>query len=597
VKKNWFFIILLAIAALSLAGTAAYFSVFGISKLFYAAGLGIVILASSLEFAKLVTVSYVYRFWKTIQKGLRGFYIFAVVFIMFLTSIGIYGFLTGAYQKSANKIEIRDSQIRIAENKKSLFTKQLERINTTIESDNNRINGLNNARGVQERRLDTLYNRRQSRKFTESSITSDNEQLKFLNQDITEKMKQASSVNDSISYYDQKIVEYKSSDVSNEVGPYKFISDLTGLSMNKVVNIVALILILVFDPLAIALLIGVNHLTMMGKKPEEDKEEHPINIFKKLFKKKKKIIEPDVDHDTINWNESEPEPKKPETMYDLFVEKKEKEKEKKVIDKPETIQQEIPLEWNKQTETNDTVNDVVIEKKTLVGNDLSEDSENEDDYEEVFQELTFIEPGTPVYHEVFGKGKIIDVYPNQRVKIEFESGEIKELNTDFANLKEVKRVKKDWFDKYAEELKKKNDVNQNFYVQEKVIDGKSILEFTNEEVEHEEEIPYITIKIEPPSVESEPVSPVESVIEKVESETVVESEPVVEQPEIVKSVPPVEPVKPPVVEPDYYSKSVEQKDDIQSVTFGNIIRVNEPESDGLSSPRIGFTKDRKGRLL
>jgi hypothetical protein len=78
---------------------------------------------------------------------------------------------------------------------------------------------------------------------------------------------------------------------------------------------------------------------------------------------------------------------------------------------------------------------------------------------------------------------------------------------------------------------------------------------------------------------------------------VVESEPVVEQPEIVKSVPPVEPVKPPVVEPDYYSKSVEQKDDIQSVTFGNIIRVNEPESDGLSSPRIGFTKDRKGRLL
>src|ERR1035437_3230239 len=106
-KKNWLFIILLSMAALSLAGTAAYFSVFGLTKLFYAAGLGITILAASLEFAKLVTVSYVYRFWKTIKKGLRVFYVFAVIFIMFLTSIGIYGFLTGAYQKSANKLESR----------------------------------------------------------------------------------------------------------------------------------------------------------------------------------------------------------------------------------------------------------------------------------------------------------------------------------------------------------------------------------------------------------------------------------------------------------------------------------------------------------
>ena len=132
-KKNWFFILLLSMAALSLAGTAAYFSVFGLTKLFYAAGLGITILAASLEFAKLVTVSYVYRFWKVIKSGLRGFYIFAVIFIMLLTSIGIYGFLTGAYQQSANKLETRDSQIKIAENKKNLFVSQLDRVNKIIE--------------------------------------------------------------------------------------------------------------------------------------------------------------------------------------------------------------------------------------------------------------------------------------------------------------------------------------------------------------------------------------------------------------------------------------------------------------------------------
>ena len=71
-KRNWMFIILLSMAALSLAGTAAYFSVFGLSKLFAAAGIGITILAASLEFAKLVTVSYVYRFWKSIKKTINS---------------------------------------------------------------------------------------------------------------------------------------------------------------------------------------------------------------------------------------------------------------------------------------------------------------------------------------------------------------------------------------------------------------------------------------------------------------------------------------------------------------------------------------------
>lgn len=275
-KKNWFFILVLSLAALSLAGTAAYFSIFGLSKLFYAAGLGITILAASLEFAKLVTVSYVYRFWKSIKKGLRGFYIFAVVFIMLLTSIGIYGFLTGAYQKSANKLEMRDSQIKMAENKKNLFVGQLDRVNKSIESSSNRINTLSGLRGGQERRLDSLYSRKyvSIAQKTENQISGSDDQIKMLNQDITDKMKQSTSINDSIAFYDQKILELKSSDVSNEVGPYKFVADLTGASMNKVVNIVALLIVLVFDPLAIALLIGVNQLTMIIaaeiKKEDED---------------------------------------------------------------------------------------------------------------------------------------------------------------------------------------------------------------------------------------------------------------------------------------------------------------------------------------
>ena len=282
---NWFFTILLSVAALSLAGTAAYFSVFGLSKLFYSAGLGIVILAASLEFAKIVTVSYVYRYWKSIKKFLRIFYIFAVVFIMFLTSVGVYGFLTGAYQQSASKLEMRDSEISLAENKKTQFVNQSDRVNKSIESSGQRINTLSGLRNQQEKRLDNFYSQKyiSVAKRTESQITGSDEQIKLLNADITEKIKQTTNINDSIAFYDQKIIELRFSDVSIEVGPYKFVSDLTGIPMNKVVNIVALLIILVFDPLAIALLIGVNALTMTENEETEKKSNSKV---KNLFKRK-----------------------------------------------------------------------------------------------------------------------------------------------------------------------------------------------------------------------------------------------------------------------------------------------------------------------
>jgi hypothetical protein len=313
-------------AALSLAGTAAYFSVYGLTKLFYAAGIGITILAASLEFAKLVTVSYVYRYWKNIKKGLRGFYVFAVVFIMLLTSIGIYGFLTGAYQQSANKIQLRDTHIQIAENKKKLFVDQLDRITKSIQSSNDRINTLSSVRSQQENRLDNLYNQKYVNvaKRTETQITGSDEQIKLLNSDITDKIRQTTSINDSIGFYDQKISELKNSDVSNEIGPYKFVADLTGMPVGKIVNIVAILIILVFDPLAVALLIGVNQLTLADSPLYTEKENEPPNFIDKFFKRKKKknINKNDNDTDentennTNNTKDNQPEnnenPTKPE---------------------------------------------------------------------------------------------------------------------------------------------------------------------------------------------------------------------------------------------------------------------------------------------
>ena len=350
INRNWFFIIILSIAALGLAGTAAWFSIFGLTQLFYGAGIGITILAASLEFAKVVTVSYVYRFWKFIEKGLRGFYIFAIVFIMFLTSMGIYGFLASGYQKSANKIELRDSQIKIADSKKTLFINQLDRLNKSIESSSERINTISGLRTQQEKRLDNLYNQKYMSvaKRTEGQISGSDEQIKLLNDDITLKMKQTNVINDSIAFYDQKMALLKSSDVTNEVSSYQFISNLTGIAMNKLVNFVALIIIFVFDPLAIALLIAVNRLTM---NKEDIPDEKAVNKFKGLFrrfrKKKETIIEPDSVTEDIN-PDYVPEDIKNEDPVVIVQEEQETKKN-------ETLQQDYQ-------DGSEEINDPLLEK-------------------------------------------------------------------------------------------------------------------------------------------------------------------------------------------------------------------------------------------
>lgn len=436
-------------SALSLAGTAAYFSIFGLAKLFFAAGYGIIILASSLEFSKLVAVSYVYRYWNHISKILRSYYIFGILFIMLLTSMGVYSYLVSSYQKSANKIEIRDSQIKIAENKKTLFVNQLERLNKTIESNNNRINNLSNVRNLQERRLDTLYNRKQTSnaRRTETSISGADDQIKFLNVDITDKMKQSSSINDSIAYYDQKIVEYKSSDVSNEIGPLKYLSELTTIPMNKVVNILILLIIFVFDPMAISLLIGVNQLTMMYKK--EDENENEIEKDESV-KEKKNLIE------------KIPETDIKEKSYPI-----EKQLVERIIYKDPIVNNNI-----------DDVDDDVDDETKIIKIDGCPDGYDE---EKVILNKSNVKNGLRIYHDIFGKGTILKFNNDKnRILIDFDNNGIKELNLDFANLKEILCIEKLSYLDFSNE-------EQNI-VEDLIVDKPTIIE---EELNLENIVPVV----------------------------------------------------------------------------------------------------------
>ena len=137
--KKRLFPFLIGLAALAVSGSAAFYSVFGLSKLFAGASLQVIIMAGSLEFAKLVTASLLYQYWDTINKFLRFYLSIAVFVLMVITSGGIYGFLSGAYQETATKSEFLDKSLAVLQTKQNRFEEQktdltLEKtqLNTTI---------------------------------------------------------------------------------------------------------------------------------------------------------------------------------------------------------------------------------------------------------------------------------------------------------------------------------------------------------------------------------------------------------------------------------------------------------------------------------
>ena len=101
--KNRIFPLIIAFSALSVSASAAFYSVSGLSKLFAGASLAVIIMASSLEISKLVTASLLYQYWDKLNKLLRTYLTIATIVLVLITSMGIYGFLSAAYQETANK--------------------------------------------------------------------------------------------------------------------------------------------------------------------------------------------------------------------------------------------------------------------------------------------------------------------------------------------------------------------------------------------------------------------------------------------------------------------------------------------------------------
>lgn len=258
--KEYLLPVLIATSALSVSASAAFYSVSGLSKLFAGASLEVIIMASSLEVAKLVIASLLYQYRKTIPSVLKYYLTTAAVVLVLITSMGIYGFLSAAYQETANKAGNIEAQVELLETKRDNFTEQLAGYNQEKESLNQSISDLRaglagNTIQYKDKETGQIITTTSSsnRRAFERQLDQALERQDVLNEKIDD-------VRQSIFDLETEIVEIETgSDLAGELGPLKYLSGLTGVAMDKIINILLLVIIFVFDPLAIALVVAANY--------------------------------------------------------------------------------------------------------------------------------------------------------------------------------------------------------------------------------------------------------------------------------------------------------------------------------------------------
>lgn len=275
------------LAGLLLSATAGYYSIIGLIAIFPGAVLPIVLMGGSLEFAKLVAASWVYRNWTVAPMIIKSYFVFAIIILMGITSLGTFGFLSKVHLESS--IAVADNSLEISRIEQQVLTEQRQ-----IDNAQRALNSLDSV--VQNSFIDSARIRNQQR---------------------TER----AAINQSIQNADIRIAELNSQllplrraniETEAKVGPLKYIAELiygkeeAKDHFDSAVRFVIILIVLVFDPLAVLLLIAAN-ISYNQLKTSNVKEKEQITI--------------------------EPKTKKPNYVIETIDKVRSKSKKKKKLDK------------------------------------------------------------------------------------------------------------------------------------------------------------------------------------------------------------------------------------------------------------------------
>lgn len=255
--KKHIFPISIGLTAVMLAVMAAYFSITGLGKIFL--GWPILVMATAIELGKLMAVSVLYRLWDRL-KWWKYILVPMTVMIMLLTSAGIYGFLSASYEHTASGVRSSSSKIELEERRKEGFDGRIKFYQESMDRKQQRANSLAGLRSQQENRMDSLYSKNQLRaaKSVQAMISETDREIANLNKESDSLNVLIEVMHVKIAQTDSVIIAMNDEVGKGETGALKYLSRITGASMDSVANIFMIVIMFVFDPLAIILIVVFN---------------------------------------------------------------------------------------------------------------------------------------------------------------------------------------------------------------------------------------------------------------------------------------------------------------------------------------------------
>lgn len=298
---------ILNFSAFLLAGCAAFFSVKGIALLFSASFYSVLIMAGSLEIAKLVCASYLYRYWDNINKLLRNYMLAATILLMGITSLGIFGFLSDAFQRNFSQYSLNVNKIQALKSQQTFITSQVDfnksKLKDLIELQKTYQSSLDSA--VKQDVTTTkssgggLFGGQKTEKVTDSKLLeSRNKIVEGSQQNINSLFNQIQIVTSELTNLEQQasktaqeIMTLESDNTKGEIGTFKFVAEAFGMKIENAVRLFIILIVIVFDPLAVALVIAYNSLIMRREEVIKKVVEVEKIVEKEVEKPIEKIIE------------------------------------------------------------------------------------------------------------------------------------------------------------------------------------------------------------------------------------------------------------------------------------------------------------------
>ena len=322
---------LVGISAVIIAGCAAYFSITGLGILFAGASVSVMVMAGSLEYAKLVTATYLKQKWNVV-KGFNKWYLTsAVVILMAITSAGIFGYLSNAFQQQNIGLQKVERDISVYQNQITKNEGEITRYTTQLGNQQN-------IRNSQESNLSKQIDKDKSTARVSQMIRTADKEITSISKRIDELTKQNNVALDSINS-----IKNKNINLEREVGGFRFVAEAFGVELNTVVKFFIFLIVIVFDPLAIALIIAFNQLVLGEDKKEEEKEKEEEDKTKEIIEEESRLKLSEEDLKILESVLLNPLPpndnlKEAAKTYNEEIEKKESSQETLV--KPQLTQEE-----------------------------------------------------------------------------------------------------------------------------------------------------------------------------------------------------------------------------------------------------------------